>query len=178
MKDIAKDAQIYRSTLYRYFPKKENLAFYVVNQLLFELSQQCHAMVDQRGTGYEQMCQFVHAYEEILLAHPEYLRLFSDFDNTSAELSQQHAEENQSYAKDRDQDFEKMADYVRLGISDGSIKPETNPMQFMLALFNAMFGVAQRVIANGDVIFKQHNVYGRDVLSLTIETMLASVKQA
>ena len=177
MKKIADDAHIYRSTLYRYFPKKENLAFLVVNQLLFELSAQSHAQVDRTRNGYEQMCQFVKAYQRILTENPAYLRLFSDFDSTQAELAKQHLEESAQYAEDRVADIDSMAHYVKLGIEDGSIRSDTQPVLFTLEVFNAMFGIAQRVIGNGDIFYQQHHIHGEELLNRTTETLLQSIRQ-
>lgn len=176
MKDIAADAGIYRSTLYRYYPNKEELAFYIVNKLLSELSESSNLMVPKDVNGFSQLCSFVDHYKDQLLAHPEYLHLFSSFDPIYAEIFPSQTVSVREYAACRLKDFQAMTAYLYLGVNDGSIKLDTDPLEFIMMLFNAMFGLAQRLLVNPESFTSERNSFCRRIVSMLVDMILISIK--
>ena len=62
MQDVATAANIGIATLFRYFPKKENLLIATTNAITEEMARDVGQIVDQNCTAYEKIEQILDYY--------------------------------------------------------------------------------------------------------------------
>ncbi len=176
MKNIAAAVGIGRSTLYRYFPQKEHLAFAVTCTLINDLFQQTlYPLPDKTLPGFEQLSVIVHRFIEVLPRHVSALNYFSEFDRMFDRGFPQTPEADQ-FVQAMNNTTALLARFIEAGVRDRSIRDDYRVDVMTLVVHNTVFGVAQRVLARSDHYLHEHKELVKQVLTASYEFMLASMK--
>lgn len=148
LKQIAKTVGIGRTTLYRYFPSRDQLAFMVTCDLVeIFLNSSIAPLIDPKLNGFDKLKKHVDIVIDRIMEHPEVLSYFSEFDQIFAKDYPDFPEARE-YDQRMIRSIEAIAEYMVLGQNDGSIKQE-DPVQFTAMVLNTVMGLGQRVIIRG-----------------------------
>ncbi|MBN1214592.1 MAG: TetR/AcrR family transcriptional regulator [Candidatus Lokiarchaeota archaeon] len=142
---IAKDIELSKSTLYLYFKNKQSLYFAVVLKGMIILRDMFKKAIKSKHTGIEKLLGIAKASFNYMQIHPDYYRLnisarnprftkFLDKDNNEQSMIE-YAEKYIELIKEL-LDF--LLEAVNLGIKDGTIKKESNPLQTAMFLGSAI----------------------------------------
>jgi AcrR family transcriptional regulator len=175
MKDIAREANIGRSTLYRHFTNKEQIAFYIAKDILIELLAQAKRPTDfEQLTGYEKLEYGLKEYINTLLNSQEKVRLLDEFDQlfTDSYPASEEALEYVEFNKNRDTDLFR---FLAEGMKDGSIKYIEDPIFEADVFLNIILGLSQRIIPRAKHYLEEHGYYN-EFLEEAVRLLLASVK--
>lgn len=140
MDDIAKDLELSKPALYRYFKNKESLFFAVVNRGLVILRDTLKEAVTDKKTGFEKVLAFIQALcFDYVVKHFDYHRL----------LVVAHEQRFMDMVKKKEIDDESqlgnmelellsfLIDALNLGIEDGTIREDVAPLQTAIFLVAA-----------------------------------------
>ncbi len=175
MKDIALKAGIGRSTLYRHFISKEQIAFYIAKEILINLSIQVGGSNDLKDlSGYEKFELELKAFMKHLISLPEMMRFFDEFDQLFTD-NYPELEEAYDYIEFNKGKSLIFIDYIKEGMKDGSIRHIEDPQFEVDVLINMTFGIAQRIIPRSKHYLEEHGYY-EEILEEAVEVILRSIK--
>lgn len=177
MKDIAKKAEIGRSTLYRHFAGKELIAFYIAKDILTELKNYSEDKLSQHKnlkSGYEKLASGMILFAGKLLESRDEIRFLDEFDQffTDSYPESEEASEYTQFNKNKDMGIYQM---FLEGIADGSVKKVENPEFEVDVLVNTIFGIAQRIIPRREHYIEEHG-YCDEMLEEAVRLMLLAIK--
>lgn len=145
MTDIAKDCEINRRTLYRYFPTKDLLAFEVEMIVMDRIQRYMGALVspDEPGTGADHIRAYFSRVE--MQKIQDWIRFTAEFDRyfqneyPDSGLTREFIE---NIRPDNDPLFR----YIQEGIADGSIHTTTSASDLYHFIAQSFFALFQRLI--------------------------------
>ena len=141
MDEIAEVADISKGLLYVYFKSKEDLYNAVCYRGLRMLRQSFLRAIAQHDTGMQRIRAIGYTYVTFAQRFPDY------FSTIVYQAAQEAGDEPDSYAAasetERDKILGLVADAIRLGIEDHSIRPDIDPMEAAVMLWGQMHGVIQ-----------------------------------
>lgn len=178
MQDIARAANVGRSTLYRYFPTKEQLAAQVAIIVLREVGSAGAVGGEAAGkTGWETLRQSLLNYAHRMSQRTDALRFISEFDTIFGGVY--HNKENEeaflqslNATKAGEDLFEKA---LTLGVQDGSVRPDIDVILTAQAISNALMAVAQRTLGRRHRMLEALG-YREEILLQTIELMMEGIR--
>ena len=176
MMEIAKAADVSRSTLYRYFPDKNRLAFRVcldVEKTLLDEALSDHPTAE--GTGYEKFWLHLQTLICVYRDHIQEMLFISDFDRIySGEYPD--IPEAAEYVETMQRIMQREARFLYGGMADGSIRQMRDPNLFLSVLINTLVGVSTRVFARDAHYREEHNAESMQIVQEALRILLESVK--
>lgn len=146
MKQVARDVGIGRTTLYRYYPSRDQLAFMVSLEFTeIFLQSSIGSRIDPTLNGYEKMRMFFDYFIDNILQQPAVLKYFSEFDQMFAD-DYPDFREAAEYDERMKKNTEAITQYMIQGQADGSIRSDEEPFFFTVMHLNAVLGLAQRIV--------------------------------
>jgi AcrR family transcriptional regulator len=143
--EIATQAGLTRATLYKYFANKQEIAWAIL-QTYFEALRDSSPIGqwEQRTTGYERVEAYTASLYEFFWGSMERARFMAQFDHAYASewepgqmvhLLQDVLGERQRF----------LVEAIRLGVRDGSLRPDLDPELTAVTLTNAVIGIERRL---------------------------------
>ncbi len=135
IEEIAKKTQLAKGTLYTYFKSKEALYSAVALRGARIMNAMFKDAAGRRQSGLEKSFALGEAYYEFYKRHTAYFRMFAEAENLPVARSDDiNAAE---LTKVSCENLEIVLNSVVLGIKDGSIKPDLDPMQTSIFLIQS-----------------------------------------
>ncbi len=138
------------STIYEYFSNKDQIVWALVE----EYFKQSHEVLRERyeqstGQTLAKIGTMLEALGDELVEHPERVRFQAQFD---AMYARDWSVELMLAIEDKvlPDRLRNLADLVREGIADGSLRSDLNPALTMHSVFNAVISTQRRLAALGD----------------------------
>jgi len=153
MSDIAREARLTRATLYEYFPNKQEVAWAIFQQMAENMP--AGWLLKPDGSGFERVEHFMFTLAGLLETHPQRLRFIVEF-NTIYAREGNPARVRQAWAEGGGL----LAQAIRQGIADGSIRPDLDPDLLSAAIFNLLNALNSRFALLGGLIREE---YGQPV---------------
>jgi len=155
MDQIAEASGLSRRTLYRYFDKREDLAYEVTTQFILQWNQFFESCYSQlHGTGIERLEQFLKGLMGYMSERVEVMRYLDEFDFYFRDTASIYPSEKQiRHFKDVilvSDNYLKLL--LKLGVEDGSIDDEINIEMTEATISNVMWSFGQRVASRGKII--------------------------
>jgi AcrR family transcriptional regulator len=160
---IAETARISRVTLYQYFPNKQEIAWAIFQKVAEDLhADTAVRMQQQEGNGYQRVEYLMLQWINMLETHPQHLRFIVEF-NTLYAREGNPARVRHIVEQVWAQGYGSLAQMIRQGITDGSIRPDLNPDLLSAAMLNLFNGMNSRFALLGDLI---RDEYGQPVMDI------------
>ena len=135
IEEIAEKSQLAKGTLYLYFKSKEALYSAVALRGAHIMNAMFKDAADRRQSGLEKSFAIGEAYYEFYKRHPQYFRMLVEAENLLVATSDDvNAAE---LMKASHESLKILLDAVVLGIKDGSIKPDLDPIQTSIFLIQS-----------------------------------------
>jgi TetR/AcrR family transcriptional regulator len=163
MDRLADAVELNKATLYLYFKNKDDIIDAIVYEALVLLEKKFQEVDLGSASGLERVLHLVRATFTFYKEHPVYFHAMNH-----RERREVHARLETPYATRGDEIsariFETIAQRLRQGIEDGTIRKEIDIPLFLILMFAHVYGIMHTIYAKEDVY--------KDVLhldSLTIE---------
>ena len=169
MKDVAARSGISRSTLYRHFPSKEALAFYI-SMYIFQGQPLYYTGPLPSGSGLARLAFAVRRSAQLLSLRRAQVAYLTQFDIVfsgsypDTEISGYY----EAYVRSMGRPF---LQPILDGIADGSIRPMKDPHLAAVTLSNALLAMAQRVLPREEH-FRREQGYGGEMLTELADTLI------
>jgi len=166
--EIVSAAGIRASTLYEYFSNKDEIVWALVEEVMTAGSEHAiRAMDSVSGPVLAKIGALFRAFEDELTKHPERVRFMAQFD---AMYARDWTVERLLALEDKiiPGRMTGLADLVREGIADGSLRPDLDPDLTMHAILNAVIGAQRRLASLGNRVEQE---YGQPIHLLFRESV-------
>jgi len=174
MDDVAEAAELSKGTLYLYFKNKEDLYLAIVLRGIAILQKMFEDAAVSCDTGADKIEAIGRAYFDFWRKHPKYfsaMLYFESYNLDPDEASGYGVEcTNQS-----NETFAICADAVQIGIRDGTIRSDIEPMKIALTLYGLSTGLLQ-IISMKDLILETHSVSPGELIETFFELINKSLR--
>ncbi|MCB0302666.1 MAG: TetR/AcrR family transcriptional regulator [Calditrichaeota bacterium] len=163
MDDVAEEAELSKGTLYLYFKNKDDLSHGIYLRGLTALKSFFQEAIDSRERGIEKVRAIGEAYFRFSREHTDYFNSmmqlrpheidFSD-PTTNGMRCHQCGEEVMAI----------VARAVQIGIDDGTIRPELDPMKTAFTLWGQSAGIIQILSAQGEHLQSYHGISAEELM--------------
>ena len=135
IEEIAEKSQLAKGTLYLYFKNKEALYSAVALRGAHIMNAMFKDATDRRKSGLEKSSAVGEAYYEFYKRHPQYFRMLMEAENLLVATSDDvNAAELMKASRES---LKILLDSVVLGIKDGTIRPDLDPIQTSIFLIQS-----------------------------------------
>ncbi len=161
MKDIAAEVSISRSSLYRYFADKSDLALAIFEEVFSEIIGRIRPGVEkiimQKDlSGLEKLRHYLSISWASNAADQEF-RFIAEFDAFFSGNRVPENFKNRLIEVLQTKDDEIFLAVLREGVADGSIRDDIDVHLTMVTILNTIRGLRQRLILRGDTLIELHN---------------------
>jgi AcrR family transcriptional regulator len=166
--EIVAAAGIRASTLYEYFSNKDEIVWALVEEVMVEGSEHAiRTMESVDGPVLAKIGALFRAFEDELTDHPERVRFMAQFD---AMYARDWTVERLLALEDKiiPSRLKGLAELVREGIADGSLRPDLNPDLTMHSILNTVIGAQRRLASLGNRVEQE---YGQPIHLLFRESV-------
>jgi AcrR family transcriptional regulator len=167
MAEIVAASGIRASTLYQYFPNKEEIVWAILEEAIADATARAKRAMQPAKTALDKIAALLDLMAGDLAAGSPTVRLLAQFDAIYARdwpaerLLTIEAQINPG-------GFLAFATLIRQGIADGSLRPDLDPDLTMHAVMNAVIGAQRRLASLGSRVELE---YGQTVDKLFRETI-------
>lgn len=172
MDQIAEEAGFTRRTLYRYFDKKEDLAYEVTTRLLMKLNefyQDTYKSLE--GNGLERLEVFLDSLIKYISDRVDIMNYIGEFDfyfkdtNTLKPSEDQVTHFNEVILMPD----EMLKEILKLGIEDGSIKKGIDIEITEATISNVLWSFGQRIASRGNTIQQETGYDGIALIQYQVQ---------
>lgn len=157
MADIAEEARLSRSLLYVYFEDMDDIVLAVTHRGFQAMRKRFEAAVASHDTGLLQLRGIGEAYVDFARQEPTYFHLVAQFESRTA---------NPEAAPDRmrkclgeaDRGLGAMAEAIRNGVEDGSVRADLDPVQTAMTLWGSTHGLIQLAAKKGEGLKQRYDL--------------------
>ncbi len=173
MKDIADTLGISRSTLYRHFTNKLDIAFDIIRRYIVELYSISLPLTED-SSGYQYVAAYLPALLNRLFDSLDRVRLILEFDilyNSRTPVTPR-MERYEAFFRDY---RAPLFAYVTRGIEDGSIRGDIPAQKLVYILNNTCISLTQRIGLRQAVYEREHG-FSLDVITDAVRVLLDGLK--
>lgn len=166
--EIVAAAGIRASTLYEYFSNKDEIVWALVEEFIALGYESARASLEEvSGPVLARITALFQVFEDELVHHLERVRFMAQFDSMYA---RDWSVERLLALEDKiiPGRFNVLADLIREGIADGSLRSDLDPTLTMHSILNAVIGAQRRLASLGNRVEKE---YGQPIHLLFRETV-------
>lgn len=140
MDAVADAVELSKGTLYLYFENKDALCAAVATRLIDTFLPFMQRALDEADSGLEAIQALLHAYYDFTLDHPHHFR-FALAWLSPGERMDDSTEAFQTYRGRVGQMIGLVAESLRRGQADGSIRPGIDPFHHAIQIWTSFLGV-------------------------------------
>lgn len=150
MNQLADSTELNKATLYLYFSDKDDLIDAIVYEGLVVLNGKYEGMDRDAVSGLERVLAFVRITFDFYKEHPVYFYTLNHQERrrVTERLETPFAAKGNEAASAL---FDRIADDVRHGIEDGSIRPEIDVKVFLVLSYAHIYGVMHTIHSKEDI---------------------------
>lgn len=156
MDDVAEAAELSKGTLYLYFKSKEDLYLATIARGLAILKTMFEDAVACEQRGIEKVAAVGRAYVDFCRKHPDYFNALLYFESRGP--AYEGATSSSDCAEESQQVMEICANAVKIGIEDGTIRGDLDPVKTALTLYGVSTGILQIISIKGPTICEQYEL--------------------
>ncbi len=174
MDEVAEEAELSKGTLYLYFKSKEELYLAINSRGLAIMEQMFVEALAQGKTGLEKINKIGDAYFEFYKKYPDYFNATIYYDLNEINLDK----EGKCAAVCHDQGLQTLeivARAVSMGIEDGTLRSDLNPLHTAVVLWAHSTGMIQILSRKGKHLGEEHNINIQEVFDLSGELLKRSL---
>ena len=157
MADIADEARLSRSLLYVYFEDMDDIMLAVTHRGFQSMRERFEAAVQAHDTGRSQIRAIGDAYVRFARKEPTYFDLVAQFESRAAAPDDASERVRQCLAE-ADRGLGAMAEAIRNGIDDGSIRSNLDPRQTAVTLWGSTHGLIQLAANKGKGLEERYDL--------------------
>jgi len=155
MGEVAAAAELSKGTLYLYFENKNDLYHAIVLRGLNIMFEMFEKAVDKEEKGIEKLNALGQAYFEFHHQFPNYANAILHHEGHKLEIDSQEKSPYMGQCFEAgNRIFELMQEAVKVGIGDGSMRPDLNPLLVSMVMWGHSNGIMQLIESKGEVFSK------------------------
>ena len=165
--DVAIIAELGKGTIYLYFKNKTDLYHAVVCRGLRLLKNNLEKAIKKKASGIENLLAIGWAYYRFCLDYPFYFNAMMHQEVLEVEWEKHVEYEGVKCCEAvSNQIFALMAELIRGGIGDGSIRPDLQPQKLTILLWAQITGVLKMTAAKSEIFEKLMGISPKELTEL------------
>ncbi len=174
--DIAAEAGLTRATLYQYFANKEEIAWALARSIFEQARDRgLEQRLAEASTGYEAIERLFTSFIDEFLHDPDQITFMAQFDYMYARYwPVERLLELETLVVPDMVTF--LADLIRRGIADGSLRSDLDPTVTLHALINALVAVQRRFAFLGSKVEAEYGQSTERMLREVCRILLLGLK--
>jgi len=168
MAEIVSAVGVRPSTIYEYFANKDEIVWALVEEFMVQSSQRIRTLVESTsGPAFARIAALLQGFEDELIHHAAGVRFMAQFD---AMYARDWSVERLLALEDHIMPgrFKGIADLIREGIADGSLRSDLDADLTMHSVLNTVIGAQRRLASLGNRVEQE---YGKPIGLLFRETV-------
>ena len=172
--DIAKEAVFTKTTIYKYFPTKNIIYYYVALKGYEHLKDAFIDASKSRENGYEELVSLFHTFNTFYMRHPRLFQIMGSIHHIKS-ANEPLLEESGWYElwEHLIEFFEKA---LRRGVHDGSIKKDVPITETSYSLFYYLTGFYHQYYDNFNAIKRHPEINQERMLSLALDLLIQNLR--
>lgn len=175
--DIATEAGVTRATVYQYFANQADVAWAVLEEGFESIRDGLWNALHESGTGYERIAAFLSNFVITLAQKPEHFRFLAQFDYMYASALEVDRL-LEAIKRTLGGTLEPIAEVVHVGIEDGSLRPNLNPMLTASAIVNMTIALAVRLEAHRRSVEIEYGYSPEQIFEEASQLLLQGIRSA
>jgi AcrR family transcriptional regulator len=173
MGEVAAAAELSKGTLYLYFENKNDLYHAIVLRGLNILYEMFAKAVGGEEKGIEKLNAIGQAYFEFHRQFPNYAHAILHHEGHKIELDSKEQSPYIGHCFEAgNRLFQLMQEAVKAGISDGSLRPDLNPLLVSMVMWGHSNGIMQLIESKGEVFSKMLGIGNtEDIMDYSFQLM-------
>jgi AcrR family transcriptional regulator len=176
MDDVAEEVELSKGTLYLYFKNKEDLYLSIHlrgNRLLKSLFQ---TAVIPAKTGIEKTRAIGEAYREFYNKYPDYFNAMIYYESHDINFEEPNSVARRCLMEGKET-LELLVDAIKLGISDGSIRSNIDPVKTAINLWGQSTGIIQIASLKEKIVLMHHfGLTAKEVIDYSFDLIYHAIK--
>jgi AcrR family transcriptional regulator len=179
MDDVAVIAELGKGTIYLYFKSKTDLYHAVICRGLRLLKSSFEKAVRKKASGIENLLAIGRAYYDFCFAYPLYFNAMMHQEVLEVDWEKVVQGEGVKCCEEAsNQIFALMAELIRRGIHDGSIRADLQPQKLTILLWAQVTGVLKMSTAKNEFFEKILGVSCKELLDFHFELIRQAITPA
>ncbi len=163
MDEVAEEAEFSKGTLYLYFKNRDDIFFGVNLRGLNILKSLFEEAIATEGNGLCKVREIGKAYYRFSQEFPNYFTIFMSFDPEKMDITDMESNGYKCHHCSEEV-MGVVANAIQIGIDDGSIRPELDPMKTAYILWGQTTGIIQIIVKQGEHLQDHHNINPEDLI--------------
>lgn len=163
MDEVAEAAELSKGTLYLYFKSKEELYLGINIRGMKILREMFEKAFHSQSRGLEKVRAIGAAYMQFFMQYPDYFNAMFYFEGTELDLSDENSLACHCF-NDSMGVINIVSRAIQIGIADGSIRKELDPVKTAFLLWAQSTGVIQHIAVQGKHFKNTYNIDAEDLL--------------
>ncbi len=176
MDDVAKEAELSKGTLYLYFKNKEELYLAIHlrgNKILRSLFEKT---IDKYKSGLEKTKAIGLAYVEFYKTYPNYFNALIYYESREINFEDEDSVAFECLVEGK-ATLEMLINSIIIGIKDGSIRPDIDPVKTALSLWGQTTGMVQIAALKEKIVLLPHfSLNAEELIEYGFELISHSLK--
>jgi len=176
MDDIAEVAELSKGTLYLYFKSKEEVYLSIVNQAQALLCDKFEEAIEGEKDGLSKIIAIGAVFINFFREEPDYSIALNYFIANKVPYDPENRVSRECH-ENMMRCFHLVIETLKIGIRDGSIREDIDPMKTALILNVSSQGLIQFIMRTEDIIFQFFNTDPKELVSYFFDFMQISLKK-
>jgi len=176
MDDVAKEAELSKGTLYLYFKNKEELYLAIHlrgNKILRSLFEKT---IDKYKSGLEKTKAIGLAYVEFYKTYPNYFNALIYYESREINFSDEDSVATECLIEGK-ATLEMLINAIMIGMKDGSIRPDIDPVKTALSLWGQTTGIVQIAALKEKIVLQPHfSLNAEELIEYSFDLILHALK--
>jgi AcrR family transcriptional regulator len=172
MDEIAAATELSKGTLYLYFKSKNDMFHAIICRALHIMFNLFSAATENKGTGLLKLQAVGTAYFKFFQDYPDYFEALMHQEKLSFHLDEEPEPYVQKCVQIGDQVFGFMQEIIELGIKDGSMPEDLDPISHSFMLWGFATGILQLAKTKGVVLHEVMGIQPEDLVSYSLKILV------
>ncbi|WP_105619030.1 TetR/AcrR family transcriptional regulator [Vallitalea okinawensis] len=176
MDDLAREVELTKRTIYRYFASKEDLYFAIALRGYHRLYDMIIDNSLKGNTGFEKIRLTYYTYYEFFCKFPGLNQLINMGGVIKSDTKDKNLPYRKQFLEFDKQLFDELIEMFMEGKVDGSIRSDVDITHLALSSIFVTSGFFQMLSLSGETYTEHFNLNQNDFVDMTIEILLDSLK--
>ncbi len=168
MDDVAEEAEFSKGTLYLYFKSKEELYLAIHLRGLGILKKMFREAVAKEETGIDKTRAVGEAYYQFYLDQPDYFNALIYFESLEQAMQEENPVENECIMEGINT-LNILVEAIKIGIKDGTIRPEADPVKTAHILWGYTSGLIQLLHLKGNFLREKYHLKSDEMIQYAFD---------
>lgn len=177
MDEVAEMAEFSKGTLYLYFKNKNELLHGLISRTLDMLYNNFKEASDKEEKGIEKISAIGHAYFDFFKKEPNHFSLMLHYETNEMNPTNFENNPNVKYCFDMGEKiFTLMRNCLQLGMDDGTIRNDIDPIKISLVLWGHSAGILHLFKAKEKIIKEMFHTGIDEIYSISHQLIRATLE--